>query len=251
MTHDDEAGVMVKSPGFRYKTFNSKKRRKRCKTNGKSITENDVINSIEMSRQLLMDSQFYMELKESLQKHLSTHSASVVDIVCYGIGSIESSILSRYQLALALLLRELLQRGQRVISQPTLFFMPHCPLSLYDNVLSANWEKHRLEQLIMIGNRFDFYEESHLTSLEYPLISIVVNLYAIQRYSSYTNSNYALSHVQILPFPTVTNEHSRSIPSTAFSDTSWQWFAFTSAIENDTTFWDCKTIKEYQDPELL
>lgn len=43
------------------------------------------------------------------------------------------------------------EKGRRHIdSKPTLFFMPHCPVSLYENVLYTNWED--LSNLFIVGN---------------------------------------------------------------------------------------------------
>lgn len=39
----------------------------------------------------------------------------------------------------------------KAASEPTLFFMPHCPYRLYVNLLWENWEN--LENVIILGNR--------------------------------------------------------------------------------------------------
>ncbi|GBN26718.1 RNA-directed DNA polymerase from mobile element jockey [Araneus ventricosus] len=44
------------------------------------------------------------------------------------------------------------ERGKRNISNRTIFFMPHCHSSLYNNLLSANWNKECLSKLMIIGN---------------------------------------------------------------------------------------------------
>ena len=35
--------------------------------------------------------------------------------------------------------------------------MPHCDVQLYDNLLRENWTRGRLEQLVLIANRFSEY----------------------------------------------------------------------------------------------
>lgn len=40
-------------------------------------------------------------------------------------------------------------------SNPTLFFMPHCPYRLYVNVLWKNWEN--LEKVFILGNRYEYF----------------------------------------------------------------------------------------------
>jgi SRR1 len=47
------------------------------------------------------------------------------------------------------------ERGKRLCTTRTLFFMPHCPMALYTNVLHTNWE--RLDQLVIFGNNLTDY----------------------------------------------------------------------------------------------
>jgi hypothetical protein len=42
--------------------------------------------------------------------------------------------------------------GKRRVRGPTAFFMPHCPMRLYSNLLWANWGDG-LKDLVIIGNR--------------------------------------------------------------------------------------------------
>mmetsp|Transcript_15813 Transcript_15813/g.64604 ORF Transcript_15813/g.64604 Transcript_15813/m.64604 type:complete len:206 (-) Transcript_15813:2320-2937(-) len=42
-------------------------------------------------------------------------------------------------------------------STPTLFFMPHCPRQLYNNVLQSNWKATQLSNVMIIGNKFSNY----------------------------------------------------------------------------------------------
>ncbi|KAF9584121.1 hypothetical protein BGW38_007510 [Lunasporangiospora selenospora] len=118
----------------------------------------------------------------------------IEDIICYGIGSIESSRNSQFQLALGICLKEALQvkgtlsifdpimtdldkelaekLGCRVLEQNdqsyvgiktrTLFYMPHCPKGLYSQILESNWTSECLSRIVIIGNRFTMYDESPL-----------------------------------------------------------------------------------------
>ncbi|KAG0250999.1 hypothetical protein BG011_007913 [Mortierella polycephala] len=119
-------------------------------------------------------------------------SPPFIDMVCYGIGSIESSRASQFQLALALCLKDMLQvsgsisiydpamteydrklvtelgmdalttndQTKQPIETRTLLYMPHCPKGLYSHVLETNWTGKRLDQLVILGNRFSMYDES-------------------------------------------------------------------------------------------
>lgn len=59
------------------------------------------------------------------------------------------------------------ERARRNVVEPTLFFMPHCPLSLYTNALVAN--RDQLHNIIMFGNSLTAYahrlEKNHHTEL--------------------------------------------------------------------------------------
>jgi hypothetical protein len=113
-----------------------------------------------------------------------------VDVVCYGIGRFATCVRAQLQFACFLLLRRqpfLLtgaatvydpvmgvverrvaahfgvataaanEEARRVCERPTLFYMPHCGLPLYDNLLVANWTRARLSCLCILGNRFSMY----------------------------------------------------------------------------------------------
>lgn len=131
------------------------------------------------------------------------------DIVCYGIGNFEmANSAPMLQLSCVLLLQKHLslytefpimvnyyepvmtpmehlvfqthytdsisiltinERGKRIISKPTLFYMPHCPLRLYNNVIWANWENilststtiqnDSIPKILFFGNSFYAYQD--------------------------------------------------------------------------------------------
>jgi hypothetical protein len=47
------------------------------------------------------------------------------------------------------------ERGKRKTTNTTLFFMPHCPMMLYSNVIFTNWE--RISDVIIFGNLLSTY----------------------------------------------------------------------------------------------
>ncbi|KAL9142493.1 hypothetical protein ABFS82_14G173100 [Erythranthe guttata] len=113
-----------------------------------------------------------------------------MEMVIYGIGSIESFESPRLQLGLAVLIKRKLnwigeiqvfdpiismteskvltslgcsvlsinEQGRRKAIEPTLFFMPHCEAELYDNLLEANWGADNLNRVVIFGNSFGEYE---------------------------------------------------------------------------------------------
>ncbi|PKU63025.1 protein SENSITIVITY TO RED LIGHT REDUCED 1 [Dendrobium catenatum] len=130
------------------------------------------------------------KIQEGFNKLLA--SGSPIQIVAYGIGSIESYKVPRLQLALALLLKKELgvraagpievfdpvlsavecavlealgcrlivvdECGRRETAVPTIFYMPHCEAALYDNLLDANWKPMMLRKMVVLGNSFGVYE---------------------------------------------------------------------------------------------
>lgn len=49
------------------------------------------------------------------------------------------------------------QARRQVQDQPTLFYMPHCPMRLYENVIGTNYGLS-LEHVYLIGNSFEQYD---------------------------------------------------------------------------------------------
>jgi hypothetical protein len=117
--------------------------------------------------------------------------SSVRSIRCYGLGRPTKSLESRCQLALLALLPELIgvarcpclvydpvlaaidvavlqhlgltQLSQdeaevHTVSEPTLFYMPHCESILYSDVLDQNWSVEKLLNVAILGNSFQHME---------------------------------------------------------------------------------------------
>ncbi|CAN0917032.1 Protein SENSITIVITY TO RED LIGHT REDUCED 1 [Linum grandiflorum] len=123
--------------------------------------------------------------------HKVLGSEQKMQMVIYGIGSIESHETPRLQLSIALLMKtnfswigdvevfdpvlsatecrvmEVLgcsvlsvnEQGERRAAKPTLFYMPHCEAGLYNNLLRANWEVEALNRVALFGNSFQVYRE--------------------------------------------------------------------------------------------
>lgn len=160
-------------------------------------------------------SQLAQALHERLLLFQGEHSFS--RFLLLGIGTPASSAPARYQLALALELREFLSLELHVHdpalcaddvalllhehcklldgSQASQFYscdeaevrlisyMPHCAKELYDNVLAANWNTSSLQRLVLIGNSFSAYADKGHTSLV-ALASAFATEYALLRLCS-------------------------------------------------------------------
>ena len=143
-----------------------------CNINQKSINENflpqDCVDGTNDNKISILDTKLH-----------------VCSLVCYGLGSITDSHIARHQLALLSALKTFFclpsdscfiydpafteedkiiivnsglthiennEEGKRKVMLPTLFFMPHCPKELYNNLLWANWSPECLSNVILLGN---------------------------------------------------------------------------------------------------
>nr|CAG4650553.1 EOG090X0FII [Sida crystallina] len=129
-------------------------------------------------------SEFFADFQTSLESALQI-SGKPEEIISLGLGSVSTCKTAQYQLGFLLLLaeecdclaevfdpvftfyeREALTQLNLKISQEnnegnlcsglrTLYFLPHCPRELSNNLLHSNWDSHHLAKCIIIANSFD------------------------------------------------------------------------------------------------
>lgn len=139
-----------------------------------------------------MITDLYQSVSALLKEGFShTNNPKVTKIICYGLGRISESTISRYQLALLLCLKDLLQaeveasdpvfnkndlvllehfqinternntEGKyKVKLETVLFYLPHCPKQLTNNLLWSNWGLN-LSKCIVIGNSINRINEDN------------------------------------------------------------------------------------------
>ncbi|XP_053206999.1 SRR1-like protein [Panonychus citri] len=56
------------------------------------------------------------------------------------------------------------EKGAKSVTTRTLFFMPHCPLPMYNNLLWANWLPNNLNQIVLLGTSFNSLVNSFISS---------------------------------------------------------------------------------------
>ncbi|KAI8998825.1 hypothetical protein BD414DRAFT_476187 [Trametes punicea] len=188
-------------------------------------------------------------LRESLEEAFTALDAAQA-VLCLGLGSPASSRDARAQLAFLLaacddlsidrtrvsvfdpvfvdqdleLLAQLrlthLSENQQAsygMRSPTIVFMPHCDLHLYENLLRENWSQERLPNVFLIANRLSDYAESipsrKLTS-EHPCVA---------RLAPYLTSRPLRP---CTPYPT------------AFNNTSIQFVRSACLEERDADWWE-------------
>ncbi|CAH8306285.1 unnamed protein product [Eruca vesicaria subsp. sativa] len=196
------------------------------------------INKIESSK---FYSTFLEQVKSSKvsdQFRLVLGTETQLQMVMYGIGSIESYESPRFQLSVAILMKRefgwvgdievfdpvlsatessvleslgctvlsVNEQARREALKPTLFFMPHCEANLYSNLLQANWRMDRLSRMALFGNSFKMYEEQVM--LEEEVIRATKRIIAARRITS----EFAIEIVSDDYFP-------------AFHDSSWHFFS--------------------------
>jgi hypothetical protein len=114
-----------------------------------------------------------------------------MQMVIYGIGSIELYEPPRLQLSIAMLMKRdfnwignievfdpilsanesrvlealgctvmsINKHGKREALKPTMFYMPHCEAKLYINLLRENWKPNLLKNMVLFANSFEAYDE--------------------------------------------------------------------------------------------
>lgn len=153
------------------------------------IDEEKVLRKIQDIKIDLKSSDFFEKAVELLVKSLENRK--IQEIVCLGIGKVTECIIAKHQLAFILIVKEkfniqrakfydpvLLSSDKEVLksldceiltenkegkykaTHPTLFYLPHCPKQITNNLLYTNWTAKELGNLVLICNSFKSIVES-------------------------------------------------------------------------------------------
>lgn len=186
------------------------------------IRTSKLLQKMQICIKNIESSPFYHSFVDQIQTpqilgclHKVLGSDSKMQMVIYGVGSIESYEPPRLQLSLAILMKrkfswigdievfdpvlsatecEVLEalgcsvlsvneQGQRRALKPTMFFMPHCEAELYDNLLHANWQVEQLNRVVLFGNSFETYEQHVSEFKNSPIIGSAHHILAIRRFT--------------------------------------------------------------------
>ncbi|XVF82187.1 hypothetical protein PTKIN_Ptkin16aG0024900 [Pterospermum kingtungense] len=216
--------------------------------------QSKIMQKVQASTKTIESSSFFITFLDQMQSpevlnnfHRVLGSELKLQMVIYGIGSIESYETPRLQLSLAVLLKRKFswigdievfdpvlsatesrvlealgcsvlavnEQGRRQAIKPTLFFMPHCEAELYNNLLQANWGVESLNRVALFGNSFETYEQ-HVSFKYY------------DKEVSFMNSSVAESVTHMLAARKFTDEFGIKTVSddyfAAFHDSSWHFF---------------------------
>ncbi|KAJ7899968.1 SRR1-domain-containing protein [Mycena olivaceomarginata] len=184
---------MSSDTSFQYSDFKPVVSRKKRKHKVQSERP-PLLTTVERAREELAKDDWNAQCQRILQDHLTAHALCPSQLLCLGLGSPSSSPNSRAQLAFLLeicksiaiengnvsiydpvfseednaLFQEL---GFRVLSEnkdgkhpldaPTVLWMPHCDLDLYESILATNWSREQLGYMVLISNRLGDYVDSN------------------------------------------------------------------------------------------
>ncbi|KAJ8327176.1 hypothetical protein QVD99_004972 [Batrachochytrium dendrobatidis] len=146
-----------------------------------------IDSQVNVIRSVIFYKNFIDHIKPSIEEF--KEPSTELDCVCYGLGSISDSKLAQFQFALLIIMIQELkfnrvylfepmltqaeskfislqgisiisenENGERKVHQKTLFYMPHCPIMLYNNVIKSNWDTGQYTKLAIIGNSFETYD---------------------------------------------------------------------------------------------
>lgn len=197
---------------------------------------------------------------ESRQEETST-ATQIKRLVCFGIGPFTRNFQALHQLAFILSLqkhynitealyfdpifrqseKEVLEKFDCLVMEEnceakyeadiqTLFYMPHCPNCLTNNLLWKNWRRKYLKNVILINNSF----ESLSCSKPERLLRL--------------DSSYILDiipYAQELPLEDDYEVHN------VFNDLSIHVFPESDLPAQDSEFWEKKEAPTYNDVEMI
>ncbi|XP_041763253.1 SRR1-like protein [Anopheles merus] len=218
-----------------------------------------VLTQLQQAEADLLQSEFLRECLEKLEPVL----VGVQDIICLGLGNFFDCTIARYQLAFIRCVRNkanLVAKGQFFdpvftpsevdtlqhalgetvlqenlegkysVERKTLFFLPHCPKQIVNNLLWKNWYPNRLPNVVLLCNSF----------------STVVNN-APDRLLR-INAGYILRAVDL--FQEVPLRNSFRFGD-IFNDTSLHYFANNDRPAGDNAaVWDCTVEPSYAEDDL-
>lgn len=146
-----------------------------------------IFSQIQTFEEELEISDFFRNARASI---LDKSLLKVKEIICLGIGKVTECSISKHQLAFIGLIgkhlkaeifffdpvlskfeKQLLEKldhkvltenkeGKYLAEHPTLFYLPHCPKQITNNLLYSNWDPEHIQNVFLICNSFKTVIES-------------------------------------------------------------------------------------------
>lgn len=195
----------------------------------------------------LETSEFLEGAEESLNRALK--QKQVKEIICLGIGRISECSIAKHQLALISVIKkrfdilaikffdpvlsadekkllELLHfevltentEGKYLALQPTLFYLPHCPKQIINNLLFTNWDPENIQNLFLVCNSFSSIVQSTPERLLRPNAHYVLEINPYVSEIEFEN-NFRFSDIfNDFSAHSFTSEKLQNLPSTFWED---------------------------------
>ncbi|XP_055903951.1 SRR1-like protein [Eupeodes corollae] len=209
-----------------------------------------------------MESSDYFQLSLSiLNDSLQENNIKIAKLVCFGIGPFTRSIQALHQFGFILELQKNLQINDALYFDPvfresekevlktlecslmkenceakfasdvvTLFYLPHCPNSLTNNLLWKNWSPDLLSQVVLINNSFESLTSSASDAV-------------LRKDSCYILDVQPL--VKEFPLDDCYEIHN------IFNDLSVHVFPISNLPEKSSQFWTKKDAPKYEEGEMV
>nr|CAG4641272.1 EOG090X0FII [Eulimnadia texana] len=181
MADEDGFITVPKRKGFKSKNLPAK-------TDSIQAVQSPIFDSQGFLRKIkrcqdeLVSSDFLRDFWDSFGQPIDRQ---ILTIICYALGNFSECKISQYQLGLLIILQETLKaqveifdpvfsekekdilqnlnfkvievntEGKHKVEQLTLFYLPHSPKELVNNILFANWQKELLANCVFVSNSFD------------------------------------------------------------------------------------------------
>ena len=209
-------------------------------------------------QQELKNSEFLTNAIELLNQTLQ--NIEISEVICLGIGRISECSIARHQLAFILIaakhfkiteikffdpvlteaekrvLEELgcqvlsdNKEGKYIVEHPTLFYLPHCPKQITNNLLFENWTIESLPSIFLICNSFQTIIETTPERFLRP------------------NAHFIL---EINQFATEVEIENNFRFTDIFNDFSIHSFAPQNLQSAPQTLWDNKPVPTYKEEDL-
>ncbi|CAF3623046.1 unnamed protein product [Rotaria socialis] len=178
--------------------FTRRKKQNRCIISNSIISENQLnlnqeqlIRNIENKIEMISSTYFWKQFESYFLEWINNQLTSI-DILCYGLGHISSSISSQYQYALLKLLEKTFQtkiqtiylydpiwtkdeykflrnnnsfskyeilkennQAYQTTNCSSFIYIPFCSKPIHNNLLYSNWNRKNLKEILFFGNSLD------------------------------------------------------------------------------------------------
>ncbi|XP_012161718.1 SRR1-like protein [Ceratitis capitata] len=229
----------------------------------KEVDVDAFLKRLEQLCTQMVGSDYFLQAMDTVEESLNalTEKEQFTRLLCFGIGPFTRNFQALHQLAFIICTqrhycikeaiyfdpvfreseKQVLQglscaimtencEAKYAVDERTLFYLPHCPNCLTNNLLWSNWRPHQMKNLVLINNSFESL------SLSKP-----------ERWLR-LDSGYILD---ILPYAKEFQLEDDYETHNVFNDLSVHVFPLTSLPAEKDSFWAEKEAPTYKDVEMI